>query len=183
MMLTPVPPNGGKLQTIIGVKRKCMDKEQFKKLVHSVMKENGFHRKGNSWYKATDECIVLLNLQHSLYSSLYYINLACMPQKFAHGVLYPKEECCFVRTRIPKYGINGENYHQITDLETEINDSERESGIIHILRDYCLPTLDKFSSIKDVKQFYSEEPYLNDMMRSIISTINTFYPDNKQQTD
>ena len=157
-----------------------MDKEQFKKIVHSVMKENGFRRKGSSWYKSTDECIVLLNLKHSLYSSLYYINLACMPQKFAHGELYPKEPCCYVRTRIPKQGINGENYHEITDLETDINDNERESGIIHILKDYCLPTLDKLGSIKGINQFYLEKPYLNDIQRNILAVINQFYPDNEQ---
>lgn len=55
-----------------------------------------------------------------------------MPLKFAHGVLYPKEECCLVRTRMPEHGVNGEDYRQITDLETEINDGERELGIIHI---------------------------------------------------
>lgn len=154
-----------------------MDKEQFKSIVHSIMKENGFHKRGNSWYKTTDECIVLLNLQHSSFGSLYYINLACMPKKFAHGELYPKEECCYIRTRIPKYGVNGEDYYQITDMENEINNNERETGIIHILKDYCLPTLDKFGSIKGVKQYYSEEPYLNEMQRNTLSVINKFYPD------
>lgn len=58
-----------------------MDKEQFKSIVHPVMKANSFRRKGNSWYKTTAECIVVFNLQHSLYGKMFYINLAAYNKK------------------------------------------------------------------------------------------------------
>ena len=49
-----------------------MDKEQFKSIVQPVMKANSFRRKGNSWYKTTAECIVVFNLQHSLWKDVLY---------------------------------------------------------------------------------------------------------------
>ena len=125
------------------------------------MKENGFCRKSNSWYKSTEECVVLLNLQHSSWSSLYYINLACFLRKSDNSILYPKEYHCHIRTRIPQCGANGESYAQTTNLESCMTDNEREKGIISILNDYCIPTLSKLSSVEGIKQLYKEQPNLN----------------------
>ena len=139
-----MPPNGGKLQTISSQKNhSSMDKEQFKSIVHPIMKANGFRRRGNSWYKTIGECIVLLNLQHSNWSSLYYINLACFLRKTDPLMLFPQEYKCPIRWRIPNNGKHGESYHDITDLENNMNDRDREEGIENILNDYCIPALNK----------------------------------------
>lgn len=133
-----------------------MDKELFKKIVYSVMKENGFRRKGNSWYKTTEECIVLLNLQHSMWSSYYFVNLACFLRKQDESISYPQEHRCPIRSRIPRFGANEEDYDQITDLENDMTNSEREKSIMNLLNNYCIPTLNELSSIEGIKRIFEE---------------------------
>ena len=138
-----------------------MDSAQFKKIVDNELKSQGFIKKGNSWYSSTNECIVLLNLQHSNFSSFYYVNLGSFLRKRNYDEKYPKETECHIRTRVP-YGVNDdESYHEILDLTTDISDEKRELLLIDMIHKYCLPTLLKLSSIEGIKKLYKERPNLN----------------------
>jgi hypothetical protein len=138
-----------------------MDNAKFKEIFNQVLKSKDFIKKGNAWYKSTDECIVLLNLQHSNFSSLYYVNLASFIRKHNYEEKYPKEYSCHIRMRVPEIGENGEKYSEILDLEMEMPDEMRESSLVNMILDYCLPNLTKLSSINGIKNLYKEKPYLN----------------------
>ena len=138
-----------------------MESVQFKKVVDKELKSQGFIKKGNSWYSSTNECIVLLNLQHSNFSSFYYINLCSFLRKRNYDEKYPKETECHIRTRVPNSGEDGENYLEILDLTTLVSDEKRELLLIDMIHKYCLPYLLKLSSIEGIKELYKEEPSLN----------------------
>ena len=109
-----------------------MDKEQFKSIVHPLMKANSFRRKGNSWYKTTAECIVLFNLQHSSYGKMFYINLAALLRK-GDDILFPKEYQCDIRMRFPIMEIEGYSTQMILDLESTIDEQLRSRLIENII--------------------------------------------------
>jgi hypothetical protein len=138
-----------------------MKNVKFKDIFNQILKNKGFVKKGNTWYNSTNECVVLLNLQHSNFSSLYYINLAFFIRKHNYEEKYPRESICHIRMRTPEIGENGENYSELLDLETSISDEKRENSLINMIYDCCLPNLTKLSSIDGIKKLYKEKPYLN----------------------
>lgn len=58
-----------------------MKTDIIKETASRILKLKGYKKKGNSWYKTTSECIVVFNLQHSLYGKMYYLNLAALLRK------------------------------------------------------------------------------------------------------
>lgn len=138
-----------------------MDKEQFKSIVHQIMKANGFRRKGNSWYKSTAECIVVFNLQHSLYGKIFYINLAALLRK-GDDLFFPKEYQCDIRMRFPIMEIEGYSTQMILDLESTIDEKLRPMLITNIVNS-SIPILRKLESIDGVIELYGENPELNNI--------------------
>ena len=138
-----------------------MDKEQFKSIVQPIMKANGFRRKGNSWYKTTAECIVVFNLQHSLYGKMFYINLAALLRK-GNDLLFPKEYQCDIRMRFPIMEIEGYPTQMILDLESTIGEKLRPMLICNIINS-SMPILQKLESIDGVIELYGETPELNNI--------------------
>ena len=147
------PPNISSLELNI------MDKEQFKSIVHPIMKANSFRRKGNSWYKTTAECIVVFNLQHSLYGKMFYINLAALLRK-GDDLLFPKEYQCDIRMRFPIMEIEGYSTQMILDLESTI-DEQLRSRLIENIINISIPILQKLESIDGIIELYGEKPELN----------------------
>ncbi|WP_349855386.1 DUF4304 domain-containing protein [Bacteroides cellulosilyticus] len=164
-----------------------MDKEQFKSIVHPIMKANGFRRKGNSWYKTTAECIVVFNLQHSLYGKMFYVNLAALLRKGGE-LLFPKEYQCDIRMRFPIMEIEGYSTQMILDLESTIDETLRPMLIENIIRS-SMPILQKLESIDGIIELYEEKPELNniypfssilyrkEMNNNIRQTANTWQTD------
>lgn len=138
-----------------------MDKEQLKSTIHPIMKANGFHRKGCSWYKTTDECIVVFNLQHSLYGKMFYINLAALLRK-GDDLLFPKEYQCDIRMRFPIMEIEGYSTQMILDLESAIEEKMRLS-LLTSITNCSLTFLQKLESIDGIIELYGEHPNLNNL--------------------
>ena len=126
-----------------------MDKEQFKSIVHPLMKANSFRRKGNSWYKTTAECIVLFNLQHSSYGKMFYINLAALLRND-------------IRMRFPIMEIEGYSTQMILDLESTI-DEQLRSRLIENIINISILILQKLESIDGIIELYGEKPELNNI--------------------
>ena len=52
-----------------------METKEFKAMFGKIAKSNGFKFLYGGWYKESDDCIVVLELQRSNYSVLYYLNI------------------------------------------------------------------------------------------------------------
>lgn len=148
-------------QPISSLELNIMDKEQFKSIVHPLMKANSFRRKGNSWYKTTAECIVLFNLQHSSYGKMFYINLAALLRK-GDDILFPKEYQCDIRMRFPIMEIEGYSTQMILDLESTI-DEQLRSRLIENIINISILILQKLESIDGIIELYGEKPELNNI--------------------
>ena len=109
-----------------------MDKEQFKSIVHPLMKANSFRRKGN----------------HSSYGKMFYINLAALLRK-GDDILFPKEYQCDIRMRFPIMEIEGYSTQMILDLESTI-DEQLRSRLIENIINISILILQKLESIDGI---------------------------------
>ncbi len=68
---------------------------QFKPL----FKKEGFNKIKSTWYKSTNDLIFIFNIQGSLYSSLYYINVGIYIKALGNEKR-PPEYLCHLKSRI-----------------------------------------------------------------------------------
>lgn len=129
--------------------------------VNRILKMYGFKKRGNSWYKKSNECTVVFNLQHSLYGKLYYVNMAACFKKDDSDLDYPKEYQCDIRMRLPQTESDEDVSHLALDLDSPLSDNDRETQIECIVEKYCIPILGKLESINGIIALYEEYPELN----------------------
>jgi hypothetical protein len=120
-------------------------------LVNKLLKDYKLKRKRSSWYYFTDECIVVFNLQRSLYSSVYYINIGTLIKKIYDKLIYPKEYECHLKIRVN----DGEG---LFDLENKMSDEEREIGIKKIIEEEIIGKIIQFSTIEGILKLYKDDP-------------------------
>ena len=138
-----------------------MNTDIIKEIASRILKLKGYKKKGNSWYKTTSECIVVFNLQHSVYGKMYYLNLAALLRK-GNDLQFPKEYQCDVRMRFPTMQIEGYSTQMILDLDSAINEEKRSVLIERIINDSIL-ILQKLESIDGIIELYDEMPELNNL--------------------
>ncbi len=68
-----------------------MEAEIFKKITANIFKKNSFVKKGNYFRKSGDGVIASVNLQHSNFSSSYYINAGFVIEQINPGLKDPKD--------------------------------------------------------------------------------------------
>lgn len=88
-----------------------------------LLKTAGFKKTGTTWHKAENDVICVFNIQASLYSSDYYINVAVYLKAFGDEKK-PLERNCHIRTRV------------------------RESNSTHEIFNEAMATFEKFDNVE-----------------------------------
>lgn len=81
-----------------------MDKLTFKKTLTSVLADNGFRRKGNSYNKDGQEVYCVIGLQKSNYANSYYINTGFFIKELQPDVTTAKSTDGHITERFSAYG-------------------------------------------------------------------------------
>jgi len=120
------------------------------------LKSAGFKKKkGDTWYLAKDETILVLNLQKSNYGKQYYVNLAVWLISLGDAEA-PSEHQCHVRLRwgalIPEEQKRIERLLNLEDLS--ISDEARIIAIGELLQKYVLPFFSKVGSLAGLQSLY-----------------------------
>jgi hypothetical protein len=126
--------------------------------VAAVMKKNGFRRKSKSWYLRTDDTILVVNLQKSIYGDQYYVNLAVWLKALGENV-FPKEYHCHIRSRVVAFDRDRQKYweREVFDLDnTDMPDAERSQQIQSFLEEKALPFLLSCGSVEELRKLYRE---------------------------
>lgn len=122
-----------------------------------LLKHEGFIKKRLAWYKKTDHCSCLVELQKSQWSDQYYINIAVAYNEL-NPPEFPKEYQCHIRGRLSKLIKNPELLGKCMDLEDDsISDELRESEIRTAIKDNALPILIRLCDWKSAKQFIDSD--------------------------
>ena len=124
----------------------------------SIMNRNGFHKKSDTWYRRTDDAILVVNLQKSDYGYQYYINLAVWLKALGENA-FPKEHHCHIRLRAVHLDRNHQRHweHEVLNLEnTSMSDVERAQQIQTLLEDIAIPFLLSCGSLDRIRKLYRE---------------------------
>jgi hypothetical protein len=79
-----------------------IDLQNLKNAIYTPLKKAGFMNKSQSLYLDGDDTIIVINLQKSNWSKLYYINMGIWLKAFGEG-LFPKFNHCHLYYRIEHF--------------------------------------------------------------------------------
>jgi hypothetical protein len=137
-----------------------------KTVLSPLLFENGFKKRGLTWNRGSGEIVQVLDLQKSKFSDAERIDFTINVGIWARPVWmvlsgatpprFIKESDCYTSFRVGQ--LLADFCPKATDLWwilTNENDVERVGVEVRtIVSDKCLPFLDRFRSLEDVKQFY-----------------------------
>jgi Domain of unknown function (DUF4304) len=100
--------------------------------LEDVLSPAGFSRKGDSWFRSTDEVVEVVNLQKSQYGHQYYLNYALWLRALGE-MRFPKEEKCHLRMRVGSIVSSEAQLARLLDFEADATDTERRTGFASLL--------------------------------------------------
>ena len=114
--------------------------------IESSLQKDGWRKKSGSWYKRAPETLLVVNIQKSNYSRLYFLNLAIfMPNRADEFSPYEQAP---VRLRVNDLpGAEQYSPRELLDLERPLADDERESRITKMMEDLVLPDMNKCGTV------------------------------------
>lgn len=117
-------------------------------VLNDVLPAAGFSRKGDSWFRRTDEVVEVLNLQKSQHAHQYYLNYALWLRALGEEP-FPKEENCHIRMRVSAIVSSEERLASFLDLDSEVE--ERQSGFSALLINELLPFAESCRTIHGLR--------------------------------
>lgn len=131
-----------------------MNASEFKSGVNSCLLQKGFQKKGNCYYKKTDEIIHVVCLQKSNFSNAFYINLGIVVRQLHSNEEHPREVDADIRTRF------GHEYEgeiiDLFDLDTIAGRQHLISSIENNIREFIETSL----SERDLMKLIRNKPAL-----------------------
>ncbi|MCH9655828.1 MAG: DUF4304 domain-containing protein [Planctomycetes bacterium] len=128
-----------------------------KTTINAELKAHGFLRKGSNWYLSCEEVVVVVNLQKSNYSALYFLNLGFWLQQ-VEQMQYPRSEQCHIHNRASSLYPDGNP--RIADLlnvdEFPYDEDQRITEIQQFISVKLIPLLLKGSTVSGLKKMLSE---------------------------
>jgi len=139
-----------------------MPSEEQKRLVAALkplLKERGFRKKGATWHRRVDEFIQVVNVQGSQWSKKFYLNLGIYITQLG-DMETPPEYHCHIRNRVNELAPDRQRYLQLVDLENDVPDEVRFSGLLAIVDQQAIPWLETYSNLTKVKGWITgEQPH------------------------
>ncbi len=155
---------------------------ELKKLFGKIAQDYGFERAYGGWFKESEECILVLDLQRSSYSNLYYLNIKILVQgafpEYYGGELRKSKE--LVKKYIGEVDRRAPSeFTAAFDLENLISDSKRKTIITELFLSYLKTFAEKALSRNGIRQLakngeiHLEEPIIKELERLDMKTLNT----------
>lgn len=119
-----------------------METESFKNLFDVTAQTNGYEKAFGSWFKESTECIVVLELQRSNFSKLYYLHIKVFVQGLFRKIYLKNKEIA----KNSMGHINGGSTikeKDIFDLEVQISEEERKLKLEKYFADNIIPFTDQ----------------------------------------
>lgn len=150
-----------------------MDNKELKKVFCAIAKQYGFRTAFGCCYKESSECLLVLELQKSNYSNLFYLNLKTYIQGVFGKKYTPCKEC------LKKYMGNVFNrppseYSSIFDLENNMSDEKRLRMLHAFFNEFIVPYSEKNLSVAGIRELANTEEIL--LISTIEEELNRLYP-------
>jgi hypothetical protein len=110
--------------------------------LEDALRPAGFSRKGDSWFRRTNDVVEVVNLQRPQVGRQHHLNYALWLRSLGDEP-FPKEEECHVRLRGSAIMSSSSELGALLDLETDIMGPKRAAALAALLRREFLPFADR----------------------------------------
>jgi len=127
---------------------------EFKKMFGSVGKLHGFERLFGGWLRQSDECIVVLDLQRSNYSNLYYLNI----KLYVRGIFASEYGDVKLKKSMVKSDVGHifrrepKEFSAAFDLENDLEEAERIDVLTKFFEEFLVPFSQRASTKEGIMQ-------------------------------
>jgi len=123
-----------------------------KSVLAQELRKAGFVGSSTTWHKQCQDTVLVVNLQKSQYSQLFYINLGVWVRQLG-DVGLPKESQCHIRVRATSLPTEkAKTLERALTLEDESMGAEqREAFISEFVRVEALPFLESLATLEGIR--------------------------------
>lgn len=148
-----------------------MKNKEFKKVFNSVAIVHGFSYLHSIWYAESKECILVLELEKSNFSNIYYLTLKIFIQSLkgeTYGITKElRKEWGHVIRR------QASEYDQFLDLDVPISIEARKQGLEDLFNNFILPFSERALSRQGILELAKDKkivlsPVVEKELREII---------------
>ena len=121
------------------LRRDTVEKKTFKKELGKILNEYGFRYINKSYYKETEELVVVIATQKSNFSDEIYINYGFLIKMESPEIQYPRDNECDVRGRFD-FQIKGKQFYSIS--LSSLSEKELSDEVSENMERLIVPVLD-----------------------------------------
>ena len=132
-----------------------MDQKKFKKIICELACKCGFKSEFGGWFKASEESILVLNLQKSNFSNLFYLNIKIFMQGIRGNTYVISKELSMkepgnIFRRQPK------EYDVTFDLGSTLSDEQRIDNLESLFKSFIAPFSEKCMSKRGINELWKD---------------------------
>jgi hypothetical protein len=136
-----------------------MNSNEYKILFGSVAKRNGFEKAFGGWFKKSQECIAVLDLQKSNYGDYYKLNIKIYIQglfgkKYIKNKELVKKDVGDILLGEPK------EYKSVLDFDEFMEETIRQNKTEELFKTYIVPLTSEAMTIKGIKELTKRGEFL-----------------------
>jgi hypothetical protein len=132
-----------------------MDSKEFKNIFDNIAKVNDFERIFGGWFKESDECIVVLDLQKSNFGDYYQLMIKIYVQG-TFGNKYSISKDLVKKDTGDVFRGEPPQYKDVFDFDTSINDDKRKQRLEELFSEFIEPFTKKVLSKSGIKELAEE---------------------------
>jgi hypothetical protein len=133
-----------------------MDSKEFKNMFGETAKANGFDQAFGGWFKESEECIVVLDLQKSNFGDYYQLMIKIYVQGM-FGNKYSKSKGLVKKEGGDVFRGEPPQYKDVFDFDTSIDNNKRKQRLEELFREFMKPFTDKALSRQGLKELDDQE--------------------------
>lgn len=127
------------------------------------LRNAGFTKKSNCWYRGNPEVLEVAHLQRSRFGPQYYVNYALWLIALGEPNM-PKENQCHIRLREDEFGADRNEVRELFDLSSAIGEQERERRLSFFFSNFFIPLSNQCRSLSQIRTLYRERRFSNAMV-------------------
>ncbi len=128
-----------------------MEGKEFQKLFDTIARSHGFEPAYGGWFKESNECIVVLDLQKSGYGNYYDLNIKTFVQGM-FGISYSKNKDSVKKDMGPLLMRPPNEYRDVLSLELQMESVLRKQRIEELFSNFIVPYTNKTLTRSGIKE-------------------------------
>lgn len=133
-----------------------MDSKEFKDIFDKIAKGRGFEKAFGGWFKESDECIAVLDLQKSNYGNYYQLLIKIYIQG-AFDRHYTKSKDVVKKDIGHIFGSETKEYKDAFNFDNSMTDDERKLSLEQLFEKHVVPFVTKTSTRTGIITMHEKE--------------------------